>query len=54
MYLHNTTRGGEAVQYVSLWRPHGNHTLRVRVTGEHNGQSGASFVSIDRAGVCVD
>ncbi|WP_424569885.1 hypothetical protein [Streptomyces sp. CH-036] len=30
---------------------HGDHTLRVRATGEHNSPSGASFVSIDRAEV---
>jgi hypothetical protein len=42
------------VQYVSPRLPYGEHTLRVRVTEEHNSRSGASFVSVDRAEVYVN
>ncbi|MFE3518248.1 glycoside hydrolase family 43 protein [Streptomyces sp. NPDC059166] len=52
--LHNSIRVGEASQYLSPRLAAGRHTLRVRVTGEHNSQSGASFVSIDRAEVYVN
>ncbi|MGW7520210.1 family 43 glycosylhydrolase [Streptomyces sp. NPDC054796] len=44
-------RRGEALQYLSPKLPPGNHTLRVRVTGERSPQSGAAFVSVDRAEV---
>ncbi|BBC91450.1 hypothetical protein BJ996_007019 [Streptomyces phaeogriseichromatogenes] len=46
-------RTGETLQFLSPRLPHGRHTLRVRVTGEHDAQSGASFVSVDRAEVDV-
>ncbi|MFD5140678.1 glycoside hydrolase family 43 protein [Streptomyces sp. NPDC058378] len=52
--LHGPIRVGEAVQYRSPRLGYGTHTLRVRVTGQHNGQSQGSFVSIDRAEVYVD
>jgi acyl-CoA hydrolase len=52
--FHGPIRVGEAVQYVSPRLPYGRHTLRVRVTGEHNSQSQASFVSVDRAEVYVN
>ncbi|CAM5383045.1 Family 43 glycosylhydrolase OS=Streptomyces tendae OX=1932 GN=GUR47_23105 PE=3 SV=1 [Streptomyces tendae] len=39
------------MQYTSPRLANGRHTLRIRVTGEHNSQSGASFVSVDRAEV---
>ncbi|MFE3739832.1 glycoside hydrolase family 43 protein [Streptomyces sp. NPDC059134] len=52
--FHNSIRVGEAVQYTSPRLAQGSHTLRVRVTGEHNTQSGASFVSVDRAEVYVN
>ncbi|MGY4280173.1 hypothetical protein ACVILE_006353 [Streptomyces sp. M18.1] len=52
--FHGPIRVGEAVRYVSPRLPYGEHTLRVRVTGEHNSGSGASFVSVDRAEVYVD
>ncbi|MFJ2294782.1 glycoside hydrolase family 43 protein [Streptomyces sp. NPDC087894] len=52
--LHGPIRVGEAVQYRSPRLGYGAHTLRVRVTGQHNGQSQGSFVSIDRAEVYVD
>ncbi len=44
-------RTGETLQYLSPRLANGKHTLRVRVTGEHNGSSGAAFVSVDRAEV---
>ncbi|MFI8949829.1 family 43 glycosylhydrolase [Streptomyces sp. NPDC053750] len=52
--FHNSIRIGEAVQYLSPRLAYGSHTLRIRVTGEHNSQSGASFVSVDRAEVYVN
>ncbi|AZM64944.1 MULTISPECIES: family 43 glycosylhydrolase [unclassified Streptomyces] len=52
--FHAPIRVGEAVQYTSPRLAHGRHTLRVRVTGEHNAQSRAAFVSIDRAEIYVD
>ncbi len=42
-------RQGEQVNYISPTLGYGVHTLRVRVTGDHNGSSAASFISIDRA-----
>jgi hypothetical protein len=42
------------VRYVSPRLPRGEHTLRVRVTGEHSSRSGESFVSVDRAEVYVN
>ncbi|MFF5406726.1 family 43 glycosylhydrolase [Streptomyces misionensis] len=47
-------RTGETLQFLSPRLPYGRHTLRVRVTGEHDAQSGASFVSVDRAEVYVN
>jgi hypothetical protein len=52
--FHGPIRVGEAVQYVSPRLPYGEHTLRVRVTEDHNSRSGASFVSVDRAEVYVN
>jgi hypothetical protein len=52
--FYGAIRTGETVQYLSARLTPGQHTLRVRVTGEHNAQSTASFVSIDRAEVYVD
>ncbi|MDQ0791848.1 family 43 glycosylhydrolase [Streptomyces sp. B1I3] len=52
--LHGSIRVGEAVQYSSPRLGYGNHTLRVRVTGQHNSQATGSFVSVDRAEVYVD
>ncbi|MFD5317639.1 glycoside hydrolase family 43 protein [Streptomyces sp. NPDC127098] len=49
--LHGAIRVGETLQYLSPRLTYGRHTLRVRVTGEHNAQSGAAFVSVDRAEV---
>ncbi|MEV6794397.1 family 43 glycosylhydrolase [Streptomyces sp. NPDC051320] len=49
--FYGSPRTGETVQYLSPRLTAGPHTLRVRVTGEHDGQSQASFVSIDRAEV---
>ncbi|MQY36512.1 hypothetical protein SRB17_45140 [Streptomyces sp. RB17] len=42
-------RTGETLQYVSPRLTYGRHTLRIRVTGEHDAQSQAAFVSVDRA-----
>ncbi|MFJ6530531.1 family 43 glycosylhydrolase [Streptomyces longwoodensis] len=52
--FHGAIRTGESLQYLSPRLAHGQHTLRIRVTGQHNGQSGASYVSIDRAEVYTD
>ncbi|MGS2586183.1 glycoside hydrolase family 43 protein [Streptomyces hebeiensis] len=52
--FHGTIRVGEALQYLSPRLPFGKHTLRIRVTGERNAQSSASFVSVDRAEVYTD
>ncbi|MET8638766.1 glycoside hydrolase family 43 protein [Streptomyces sp. NPDC057746] len=49
--FYGATRTGETLQYISPQLPYGRHTLRVRVTGEHNSQSRAAFVSVDRAEV---
>ncbi|MFB7757689.1 family 43 glycosylhydrolase, partial [Streptomyces sp. NPDC056121] len=49
--FYGAIRTGETVQYLSPRLPSGHHTLRVRVTGQHNAQSTASFVSVDRAEV---
>ncbi|MFJ2197926.1 glycoside hydrolase family 43 protein [Streptomyces violaceusniger] len=49
--FYGAIRTGETLQYLSPRLPYGRHTLRIRVTGEHNAQSGASFVSVDRAEV---
>ncbi|GAA2309032.1 family 43 glycosylhydrolase [Streptomyces violaceusniger] len=49
--FYGAIRTGENLQYLSPRLPSGRHTLRIRVTGEHNAQSGASFVSVDRAEV---
>lgn len=54
MDFHGPIRVGEAVQYTSPRLAHGSHTLRFRVMGQHNSQSTASFVSIDRAEVYVN
>ncbi|MET8556234.1 family 43 glycosylhydrolase [Streptomyces sp. NPDC004959] len=48
---YGTPRTGENLQYLSPRLPSGKHTLRVRVTGDRDGQSGAAFVSVDRAEV---
>ncbi|MET9494754.1 glycoside hydrolase family 43 protein [Streptomyces sp. NPDC006552] len=47
-------RTGETLQYLSPRLASGAHTLRVRVTGERGGASGAAFVSVDRAEVYTD
>ncbi|KAB8162269.1 family 43 glycosylhydrolase [Streptomyces sp. 3MP-14] len=52
--LHGPIRVGEALQYLSPRLPHGTHTLTIRVTGERNPESGAAFVSVDRAEVYAD
>ncbi|MFB7160792.1 family 43 glycosylhydrolase [Streptomyces sp. NPDC056242] len=52
--FYGAIRTGETVQYLSPRLPSGHHTLRVRVTGQHNAQSTASFVSVDRAEVYTD
>ncbi|MEU9064238.1 family 43 glycosylhydrolase [Streptomyces sp. NPDC048430] len=52
--FHGTIRIGEAVQYRSPRLGNGDHTLRIRVTGQHNAQSQGSFVSVDRAEVYVN
>lgn len=52
--FYGAIRTGETLQYFSPRLPDGRHTLRVRVTGERNGNSGASFISIDRAEVYTD
>ncbi|MEV5477810.1 glycoside hydrolase family 43 protein [Streptomyces sp. NPDC052207] len=49
--FYGAMRTGETLQYVSPQLPHGRHTLRLRVTGEHSSQSQAAFVSVDRAEV---
>lgn len=49
--FHGPIRTGETLQYLSPRLPQGTHTLQVRVTGERNPESGAAFVSIDRAEV---
>ncbi|MEU4485744.1 glycoside hydrolase family 43 protein [Streptomyces purpurascens] len=49
--FHGAIRTGETLRYVSPKLPHGRHTLRIRVTGEHNAQSRGAFVSVDRAEV---
>ncbi|WP_328868863.1 glycoside hydrolase family 43 protein [Streptomyces sp. NBC_00287] len=49
--FYGAIRTGESLQYVSPKLPYGTHTLRIRVTGERNAQSQASFVSVDRAEV---
>ncbi|MFG2789710.1 glycoside hydrolase family 43 protein [Streptomyces sp. NPDC048419] len=49
--FYGAIRTGETVQYISPKLPYGRHTLRVRVTGEHNTSSQAAFVSVDRAEV---
>ncbi|MFL4908355.1 family 43 glycosylhydrolase [Streptomyces sp. MMS24-I2-30] len=52
--FYGSPRTGETLQYLSPRLPAGRHTLRIRVTGEHNASSGASFVSVDRAEVYTD
>ncbi|MEV0849747.1 glycoside hydrolase family 43 protein [Streptomyces sp. NPDC049954] len=52
--FHGALRTGETRQYLSPELPYGRHTLRVRVTGEHNAESTGSFVSVDRAEVYTD
>ncbi|MDI3421596.1 glycoside hydrolase family 43 protein [Streptomyces luteolus] len=52
--LHGPIRTGETLQFVSPRLPAGEHTLRVRVTGEHNPSSQGAFVSVDRAEVYTD
>jgi GH43 family beta-xylosidase len=52
--FHGPIRTGETLQYLSPQLPPGEHTLRIRVTGEHNPDSGAAFVSVDRAEVYTD
>ncbi|WP_245239366.1 sugar-binding domain-containing protein [Streptomyces sp. MZ04] len=52
--FHGALRTGETLQYLSPRLDNGRHTVRVRVTGEHNGQSQGSFVSVDRAEVYTD
>ncbi|GHH71572.1 hydrolase [Streptomyces sulfonofaciens] len=47
-------RTGEVVQYISPRLAPGQHTLRIRVTGAHDPNSSASFVSVDRAEVYTD
>ncbi|MDT0407084.1 hydrolase, partial [Streptomyces sp. DSM 41635] len=49
--FYGAIRTGETVQYLSPKLASGRHTLRVRVTGEHNASSQGSFVSVDRAEV---
>lgn len=52
--FHDEIRKGEVLQYVSPRLPEGEHTLTVTVTGEHNADSSAAYVSIDRAEVWTD
>jgi GH43 family beta-xylosidase len=52
--FYGAPRTGETLQYLSPRLPSGPHTLRIRVTGEHNTSSTASFVSVDRAEVYTD
>lgn len=47
--LYSPIRAGEQVNYVSPVLAPGNHTLRVRVTGNKNGGSAGTLVEIDRA-----
>ncbi|GAB2891136.1 family 43 glycosylhydrolase [Streptomyces mayteni] len=49
--FHGAIRTGETLQYLSPRLSDGRHTLRIRVTGERNADSSASFVSVDRAEV---
>lgn len=49
MDFHGSIRVGEAVQYLSPRLGSDSHTLRFRMTGQHNPQAGESFVSVDRA-----
>lgn len=49
--FYGAIRVGEALNYLSPRLAYGNHTLRVRVTGEKNAASSGTFVSIDRAEV---
>ncbi|AXK32490.1 hydrolase [Streptomyces armeniacus] len=49
--FHGSTRVGEQLQWVSPRLEPGEHTVTVRVTGEKNPESGAAFVSVDRAEV---
>lgn len=42
-------RQGEQLQYVTPVLARGNHTLRIRVTGNKDNASGATYISIDRA-----
>lgn len=44
-------RQGELVTYVSPRRPYGEHTLVVRVTGDHGPASSGVAISVDRAEV---
>ncbi|HZE41237.1 MAG TPA: glycoside hydrolase family 43 protein [Stackebrandtia sp.] len=48
---YSDVRVGENPNYISPKLAPGKHTLRVTVTGEHNGSAGAAMVSIDRAEV---
>ncbi|MFD7921254.1 family 43 glycosylhydrolase [Streptomyces sp. NPDC059740] len=48
---YGTPRTGENLQYLSPRLPYGAHTVRVRVTGEHDAASKAAVISIDRAEV---
>ncbi|WP_225797614.1 family 43 glycosylhydrolase [Streptomyces aculeolatus] len=48
---YGSPRVGEQLQWVSPELPRGEHTVRIRVTGEKNPDSGAAFVSVDRAEV---
>ncbi|ONK14392.1 hypothetical protein STBA_51770 [Streptomyces sp. MP131-18] len=52
--FHGPIRTGETLQYLSPRLPYGEHTLQIRVTGEHNPEPGAAFVSVDRAEVYTD
>lgn len=49
--LHAAQRAGHLVSYLSPRLPAGQHTLRIRVTGEKNAASAGTLVEIDRAEV---
>ena len=53
-FCRDAVRTGETLRFPGPRPSYGQHTLRVRVTGGHGGQSGASSVSVDRAEVYVD
>ncbi|MGH3727989.1 MAG: glycoside hydrolase family 43 protein [Micromonosporaceae bacterium] len=48
---YGSPRVGEHLNYLSTVLPYGQHTLRVRVTGQKNPSSGSTVISIDRAEV---